>query len=193
MCDMTHSHVWHDSSTCVTWLIRVCMYCLLMQVRNRRAGVNEQRHVDGANNAQTHSSRTRSTLLAGSYYLCRSVIDMCDMTHSCAWLDALVCVTWLIHMCDMTHSYVWLDSSQSNSLHSPCLLLLLMQVSVLHMINVTHSYVWHDSFVCVTWLFHKCDMTHSYVCHDSFICVTWLIHVHETHLQVWHNSFICVT
>jgi len=24
MCDMTHSHVWHDSFTCVTWLIHMC-------------------------------------------------------------------------------------------------------------------------------------------------------------------------
>jgi len=24
MCDMTHSHLWHDSFTCVTWLIHMC-------------------------------------------------------------------------------------------------------------------------------------------------------------------------
>jgi len=24
MCDMTHSYVWHDSLTCVTWLIHTC-------------------------------------------------------------------------------------------------------------------------------------------------------------------------
>jgi len=25
-CDMTHSYMWHDSFTCVTWLIHVCVY-----------------------------------------------------------------------------------------------------------------------------------------------------------------------
>jgi len=32
------------------------------------------------------------------------------MTHSYAWHDSFVCVTWLICMRDMTHSYAWHDS-----------------------------------------------------------------------------------
>ena len=34
---------------------------------------------------------------------------MCDVTHSYAWHDSFICVTWLIHMCVWDSSYVtWL-------------------------------------------------------------------------------------
>ena len=56
---------------------------------------------------------------------------MRDMTHSYAWHDSFICVTWLNHTCDMTHLYAWL----------------------------THLHAW-NSFICVTWLMHTCDMTH---------------------------------
>jgi len=55
------------------------------------------------------------------------------MSRSCVWLDAFICVTWIIHVNDMTHSYVWHDSFICD--------------------------VWHDSFI---WLIYMCDMTHSY-------------------------------
>jgi len=97
----------------------------------------------------------------------------CDMSHSCVWHDAFMCVTWLIHVFDMTHSYVWHDSFI-------CVRWLL--------------HVWHDSYTCVTWLVHMCEMTYSYVWHDSFTCVTWLIHVFDmTSPCVWYDSFIRVT
>ena len=89
---------------------------------------------------------------------------MCDMTHSYAWHDSFICVTWLIHTCDMTHSYVWHDS---------------------FICDMTHSYMSQEAFTCVTWLVYMCDMTHSYAWHDSFICVTWLI-------NMWRDSFIYV-
>ena len=71
------------------------------------------------------------------------IIGMCDMTHSCAWRDPFMCVTWLIPC-------VWRD--------------LFMSVTwLIHVHVMTHSYVWRDSSICVTWLIHMCDVTHSYV------------------------------
>jgi len=98
MCDMTHSHVWHDwfiyvwnenckyntthshvhshvwqdSCVCVTWFIRVCV----------------------------------TWLIKPQYRPERSLT--CDVTRSDAWQDSFT--TFLIHMCDMTHSLVWHDS-----------------------------------------------------------------------------------
>ena len=45
----------------------------------------------------------------------RHTLHVCDMSHSCAWHNSFVCVTWiihvyhawLIHVYDITHSYVW--------------------------------------------------------------------------------------
>ena len=79
---------------------------------------------------------------------------MCEMTHSCVWLDSFIRATWLIHTWDMTHSHVWLDS-------------FIRATWLIH--------VWHDSFIRVTWLVYTCDMDYSYVWHNSFMRVTWLV------------------
>jgi len=140
MCDVTHSHVWHDSSTCVTWLIHMC--------------------------DMTHSHVWHDSLSCVTW-----LIVMCEMTHSHVWHDSFTFVTWLIHMCDMTHSHVWHDS-------------LSCVTWLMHMCDMTHPHVW------VTWLIHMCDMTHCHVWHDSFTCVTWLIHMCDmTHPHVWHDSW----
>ena len=85
-CNMTYSYVWHDSCTCVTWLM----------TRTR---------------AITHSSY--SHMWHDSCICVTKLIQMRGMTHSCVCHDPLIvftCVIWLIRMCDMTHSYVWQDS-----------------------------------------------------------------------------------
>jgi len=68
ICAMTHAHVWHDSCTCVTWLLWhdsfICVTYLW------------------------HDSSICVTWF----------IHMCDVTHSHVWYDSFICVTWLIHM-----------------------------------------------------------------------------------------------
>jgi len=106
-CDMTHSHVRHDSFICATWLIHLF-------------------HV-------AHLYVSHGSLIWKSYSIpMLTEFDLwddfppraCDMTHSYAWhdscirvtwlsmthsvIDSFMCVTWLI--CDVTHSYVWNDS-----------------------------------------------------------------------------------
>jgi len=75
MCDMTYSHVWHDSFTCVTWRIHMC--------------------------DMTHSHVWHDLFTCVTW-----LIHMCDMTLSHVRHDSFTCVTWLFHMCDMTHSHV---------------------------------------------------------------------------------------
>jgi len=101
MCDMTHSYVWQDSLICMTWLIHMC-------------------------------DTTHSYVWHDSFICLTRLTHMYDMTHPYVWHDSFICVTRLIHMCDMTHSYVWHDS--------------LIRVKwLIHM-----PYVRHESHTCVT-------------------------------------------
>jgi len=83
MWDMTHSYVWHDSFTCVTWLV----------------------HMFDMSRCNTAILGVYMCHSFGTW-----LIRICDMTHSYLWHDSFICVTWRIHMCDMTHSYVWHDA-----------------------------------------------------------------------------------
>jgi len=143
MCDMTHSHVRHDSFICVTWLIHMLWHdsfiCATWLIHK--------------------CDMTHSYVRHDSFICVTWLILMCDMTHPHVWHDSFICTTWLIQKCDMSRWNVW---------HG----LFICVTWLIHVCDMTHSYAWHDSFICVTWLIHMCDMTHSYVWHNSFICVT---------------------
>jgi len=85
MCDMTHLYVYHDSFTCVTWLILI--------------------HICD----MTHSYAWHALFICVTSFVCVTrLICLCDMTHSYVWHDSFTRVTWLIliHMRDMPYSYV---------------------------------------------------------------------------------------
>ena len=106
-----------------------------------------------------------------------SPIHTCYMTHSCLWLDFLICVTWLIHTCDMTHSCLWHD-------------LLIRVTWLMHTCDITHSCLWLEFLTCVTWLIHTCDLIHSRLWHDLFKHVTWLIHMRDMNRLNVHDSAV---
>jgi len=107
--DMTHSHVWHDPFTCVTWPIHMC--------------------------DMTHS-HVWHDLLVHYVFLCVALVSLLQCVAVCCsvlqcvvvWCTVLQCVAvcntcfhvWLIrswrnHVCDTTHSHVthlnvWHDS-----------------------------------------------------------------------------------
>jgi len=193
--DMTHSHVWHDSSTCVISRIHIC---------DKWVDLSPLRLIC----FPWHDSFTCVVWL----------IHVCEMTHPHVWHDSWICVTselnfprcacfqswhdsftrvtWLIHTCDMTHSHVWYDSFTCVTWH-------------IHVCDMNHSHVWHDLFTCVrkSWLAPVAlffsfshDMTHphgghetclihmrdnKFICpwHDPSTCVAWLIHTPD-------NAFI---
>jgi len=64
MCDMTRSHVWHDSFICVTWLI-LCVTWLTE---------NSDRLAD-------KMSRKRQMYAIWFVHMCDTTHSMCDMTH----------------------------------------------------------------------------------------------------------------
>jgi len=123
MCAMTHSHVLHDSCTCVTWLIHI-----RSTTQDLERGTHAQHHA-----YVCHDSFTCMTWL----------MHMCDMTHSYtinyprSWAKyahptSFICVPWPIHMCAMTHSYVCHDS-------------FICEPWLLHTYEMSRSYVRHDT------------------------------------------------
>ena len=172
---MTHSYVWHDSFTCVTWWIHIF--------------------------AMTHSYMCDMTRLYVWYGVMHSVAwhdyFTCDMTHPYVtwlihmWHDSSICemthpyvtslihMTWLIHMwhdsficviwnhsfscdgdssiCDMTHPYLtwiihmWHDSS-------------IRDMTLSYVTRLIHT--WHDSLDTCRSI---CEMIHIYMWNDSYI------------------------
>ena len=149
------------------------------------------------------SSRTRIQLAQDrDLVLC----DICDVTPSCMWRDAFICVTWLIHMVcrdaysaysgtrprwsrrDWDHtSHVWMCPRMTCDVCCSVLQCVAVRCSVLQSYVVSSPSklydVTHDLFICVTWLiFSLLESRSQTVWRDSFICGT-----------VWRHTFICVT
>jgi len=253
VCDMTHSHVWHDSFMCVTWLIHMCD---MTHLHDTFTCVTWLIHVCDMTHSHvwhvTHDDLYVTWLIQShgwhdSFMCVTWLIHMCDMTHlheqavgeavrAAWWHDSYG--TWLIYICDMTHSHVWDDLF----ICVPWLISMSRLLVNQSELRDDMTPVWHDSFTCVTWLMcgtwlvymsrlfvnqsglrrcefadgcvidvgftqdkynnalwgkvrvRVCDMTRSCVWHDAFICVTWRIHTCDmSHSYVWHDAFTCVT
>ena len=199
MCRLAHSHVWHDSSICVTWLIHTCNWririCSMTRPCVRAAWLIIR---------ATWLFHMRATWLI---HMCDMTDYTCDMTLSCMILsyvqrdslvhvqhDSWICATWLIHtigwrrcrglrsevcvcvcVCDMTCLYAWHDSFMRATWDlSRCVTWLIHAISGRRFRGCRLEVCLH------TWLNHICDMTSSYVQHDSFASATWLMHTCDT-------------
>ena len=107
MRDMTHSHVWHDPSICVTWPIHMCEWLFYMCDINHAYVWHDS--------AMCVTRRILYLHVWHDSFICvTKLVHMCDITHPYMWQDSFICVTWiihiyvtwLIHVCDMTHVYM---------------------------------------------------------------------------------------
>jgi len=121
MCDMTNSHVKHDSFTCAAWRIHTCsmtqwrvwhdsmmcvawlnvvsdmtQWCVWMMCRNdwTMCVYDEMMCVN-------HDSVCEWWHCVWNIYAAW-LNDVCNMTQWCAWHDSTMCVTWLKDVCEMT-------------------------------------------------------------------------------------------
>ena len=142
----THTRVWHDSFTCVTWLIHTC---------------------DLTHSHMWYDSFTRVTrLIKACRHASRDSLEQARVPRNGRYKtnlhDSYMCVTWLIHVWDVTHicpdGVVYMHTPQSDMTHSHVRHDSYMCVTWL----ITHTCVWHDSYMWVTRLKH--------------VCVTWLTH-----------------
>jgi len=205
-CDMTHSHVWHDSFTCVTWLMHTCdttdfTFDITAMAHIWMSHMNESWHTYKwvmSHIWMSHVAHIRhychGTHMNESYEWVMSHIWMShvahirhycstllfDITASFVWHE-VICVVWLFHM------------------GMSCMTWLIHICDVAHFTSdMTGLFVWHARCgMTLSHVIYLCDMiqftlditnlfvshARSYVWYDSF---TW-------ELDVWHGSFIFVT
>jgi len=131
MCDMTHSYVWHDSITFVTWLIHTWHthaheHTVCVRVVHENPRVPTYFYM---------CDMTHSYVCHDSFFMCGLFTCVTWLIHiwhalahahaqyvymwrelksselfSYVWHDSFICVTRLIHLCDMTRSHMCHDS-----------------------------------------------------------------------------------
>jgi len=205
MCDMTHSHVWHDACICVTWPTHTCAMTHSYVGHDSFIGVPQLIHMC----AMTHAYVWHECAIAQGTDVCGRETQrekeseqiseasslpifflICKLT---AELTLKINSSWnilriLVYSSEYLENlffipmrifwdFFWNPLRRGFGRPAPPKFATSEGLWLIHMCDVTHSYVWHDSLVCVTWPIHMCDMTHSHVCHNSCICVTWLIHM----------------
>ena len=168
MCDMTHSHVRHDSFMHVT--CRVHMF------------------------AQTHVTWLIHMCDVSHSYVCHDTLHMCDLSHSyvqCAPCLSFLCAPCLSFVC-ATNSFtcLWFYVPQP-------LLHVSDSYVPWHVSHVSHFYVprpashvrllshWYVHYI----IFYTCNMSYSYVQRDTFMLDgrPWMSHVPYTlcHTYEW--------
>jgi len=189
-CDVTHSHMWHDSFTRsdMTHSYASCIQLVCHSfIDTHSLTLFHSCNV-------THSNMWRDSVVPPLSPLPSRSAPYCWVTRliHTKWHNAtirVVClmhtsgttlIRWhsltLMHTCDVTHSHMWRDSvvpllSPLPSRSVPyCCVTILIRTS-----DMTHSHVWHDSFIRVAWRIHASGITLSYEWHDSLIHETWLL------------------
>ena len=113
--NMTHSHMYSDSFTCVLWLIHRCAVTH-SYVWHVDGECSSRGHDSLVCCAMTHSHVCRDSFISVTCW-CRELESwqhICDVTWqhipyippTCRH-DSFTCVPWLIHTCAVTHSHVW--------------------------------------------------------------------------------------
>ena len=193
MCDTTHSNVWHDSITCVIWLIHMCDMTHSYKWHDSFICVTSSRRC-----RVWRDSFMRATY---SFIGVTCLIHVCDTgcrvtlnpanTPTCVWVYVCVCVcvcvcaAWRIHTCEMIHVSIRGNTWQYVAwLNHLCAMTYSYVGRRIHTCGTARPHVWRDSCISVAILTHG-------VWHDSSTCVTWLIHTCDmTHSQVWHDPCV---
>jgi len=120
---MTHLQLWHDSSTCLPWLIHMCTmiipqvchtYIKEIWTRRTRRLMRRPTHKDQQGPTRTNKDQQGPT--RGRKW----PMQMREMTHSYSctrvtWLIHTCAMTWLIHVCAMTlKSYIISESCHTH-------------------------------------------------------------------------------
>jgi len=179
MRDMTHLSVWRDSFTSVTWLtLSLCLsLSLSLSCVTWLTYMCDETHLHVWNGEREREAQRESLLWD----------KMRDMTHLYVWRDSFTRVTWLTYMCDMTHmTHRWVlkwfrymrDTTRNNS-----------RICVTWLTDES----WNDSHICVTrltWLeiTHVMrDMTHRWVL-EWLTCMCDKTHMTRNNSRnVWHD------
>ena len=198
---MTHPHVWHDSSACVTWGIRMCVYVwhdsfiyvtwLIHKCDMSHSHVCREWHPNMGHDsfiwvAHSHMRHDSFIFVAFRNHIC----DMIQIPLICViWRTMWVTWCFFFHAFDMNHTW-----------HS-CSWLKQQWAHVKAHTIIAHSWQWaHD---CVLWALHI-ELFVEFMAHSNelivmahntewvmtymHICVTWLIQ----HIYAHSNELIVI-
>ena len=138
------------------------------------------------------------------------------LSHSYAWHDSFMCVTWLIHVGhDSFVRVTWLiymgsdvrldDVDVWNMMHLYVWLEFIYMFDLTHLsalgvcLSLSSSSVWRDSLVCVTHIIHKsysirrihsCDLTYTYVWTRMNVFIRRIHSSHKNCLVYVTHSFL---
>jgi len=140
ICGMTHAYVWHDSFTCVTWLMFVLWShlfdtfqylshmcddsCIYVTWLIHMCDMTRTRSFACATGANLHVQRVPFACATGAICVGVSVsVCLCVCLCLSCWAiehGTFVCLLWFIFTCDMPHSYVWHDAISPSVEGSVC-------------------------------------------------------------------------
>ena len=212
VCDVTHSHEWHDSFIRVTWLIHVCemthsyvwhdsFICVTWLVR--RARHNTATHCNELENSATHYNTVQHmhhTHTYAGYATNQEVVrqrsqlvwrsHVANVKKSCRIYEGVMSPIWKCHVAHMKGSCCtleWVVSRiwRGHDVHFNKSCRTFERVCVTGLIPSYVWHVWHDSFKYV-W----------HVWHDSFLhmCdMCDMTHSSMCDMCDMTHSFICVT
>ena len=194
MCDMTHSHVWHDSFTCVTWLMLWSTDSKDNCLKNRLLIEAVRPEVSGLHTMShvTHVDESCHTCeWVMSHMWMSHVTHDNESCHTCEWVMSLTHVDESCHTCAWVMSHMTMShvTHVNESCHT-CEWVM----SQMWMSHVTHV---NESFH--TWQWVMSHMTMSHVTHVNESCHTcgwvmshmWMSHV--THVNESRHTCASVT
>jgi len=136
-CDMTDSHVWHDSFICVPWFIHICD--MVFWSVTWLTGTYDK--------TQSYAWPCACMYVTWPFICVLRLFHMCGMTNSDLRHDSFISETWLIHILDVIYSCAWHDS------------FICVLSRMHHMCVMTHYYLRRGSFIRVTQMMQLCSCT----------------------------------
>ena len=149
MCNVTHSHMQHDTFTCATWTwpIRLCKM-----------------------------TRLYDSLICQCVRVKCYTYDAVYLSHSTCWcvritymMQSVRVILWLVG-CSVSRSFCHMYDTVCSSYFVTRLKQCIRVISLHHTCDMTPAHVWRIL---------TCNMTASYAQHDAYICAIWLLHMYN--------------
>jgi len=105
MCNMTHSHVWHDSFTCVAWRTRMCAWSMSHMRIRHATRVNETCHTCEWVTLRIEISHSDTSANVHAHMRIRHATHVNETCHTCEWVTLHMEIVRTRHATHVTHAH----------------------------------------------------------------------------------------